>query len=99
MADKIKERFREHRNQKKGEEDFTIQTFEQAIETFTSVILIINGVLVLIALISIVVAAVNIANTMYTSILERTQEIGIMKSIGARNRFILFVFIIEAGLL
>ncbi|MBS3097446.1 ABC transporter permease [Candidatus Woesearchaeota archaeon] len=99
LADKIKERFREHRNQKKGEEDFTIQTFEQAIETFTSVILIINGVLVLIALISIVVAAVNIANTMYTSILERTQEIGIMKSIGARNRFILFVFIIEAGLL
>jgi len=99
LADKIKERFRKYKGQKKGEEDFTIQTFEQAIETFTSVITVINGVLVLIALISIVVAAVNIVNTMYTSILERTPEIGIMKSIGARNRFILSVFIIEAGLL
>ena len=99
LADKIKERFRKYKGQKKGEEDFTIQTFEDMIATFTSVINILNGVLILIALISIVVAAVNIANTMYTSILERTREIGVMKSIGAKNRHILFIFIFESGLL
>ncbi|MBW2965858.1 FtsX-like permease family protein, partial [Candidatus Woesearchaeota archaeon] len=99
LAEKIEERFRKRRGQKKGEEDFTIQTFEDVLETFTNIIGILNGVLVLIALISVVVAAVNIMNTMYTSILERTREIGIMKAIGAKNKFILLVFIAESGIL
>ncbi len=99
LAERIKEKFRKHRGQREGEEDFTVQTFEDMMEMFTNIIGILNGVLVLIALISVFVAAVNIANTMYTSILERTQEIGIMKSIGAKNKFILFVFITESGVL
>ena len=99
VAEIVKKKFRKYRGQKEGEEDFTVQTFEDMMETFTNIIGILNGVLVLIALISVFVAAVNIANTMYTSILERTQEIGIMKSIGAKNKFILFVFITESGVL
>lgn len=99
LAERIEEKLRKRRNQKEGEEDFIVQTFEDVMETFTSVITIINGVLVLIALISIVVAAVNIMNTMYTSILERTREIGIMKSIGAKNSFITTIFMAEAGML
>lgn len=99
LADKIKERFRKRRGQKEGEEDFVVQTFEDTIAAFTGVINILNGVLILIALISLVVAAVNIMNTMYTSVLERTREIGIMKAIGSRNRQILNVFVIESGIL
>src|SRR3989344_2691775 len=99
IASKIKEKFRNYRNQKEGEEDFGVQTYEDVIKIFTSIVTILNGILVLIALISVVVAAVNIANTMYTSVLERTQEIGVMKSIGAKNNFILLVFIIESGIL
>ena len=99
VADKIKDRFRKYRGQKKGEEDFTVQTFEDTMAAFTSVITILNGVLVLIALISLVVAAVNIMNTMYTSVIERTREIGVMKAIGSRNRQILNVFVIESGIL
>ena len=99
IAEKIKERFRKYRGLKKGEEDFTVQTFEDMMETFSTVINILNGVLVLIALISVFVAAVNIMNTMYTSILERTQEIGVMKSIGAKNKFILAIFMTESGIL
>ena len=38
-------------------------------------------------------------NTMYTAVLERTKEIGIMKAIGAKNKSILFIFIFESGLL
>jgi len=99
LANKVKEKFRKHRDQKRGEEDFTVQTFEDMMAIFTNILMILNGVLVLIALISIVVAAINITNTMYTSILERTQEIGVMKAIGAKNKFILAVFVIESGLL
>ncbi len=99
LADRIKEKFRKYRGQKKGEEDFFVQSFEEMMETYGIVINVLVGVLVLIALISVFVAAVNIANTMYTSILERTQEIGIMKSIGAKNRFIVSIFIIESGIL
>jgi len=38
-------------------------------------------------------------NTMYTTVLERTKEIGIMKSIGATNNNILLLFLIESGVL
>jgi len=99
LAEKIKEKFRKYKGQREGEEDFTVQTFEDVMRTFTNVLLVLNGILVLIALISVVVAAVNIMNTMYTSILERTREIGVMKSIGAKNIFILLIFVTEAGVL
>jgi len=99
LADRVKEKFRKHRDQKEGEEDFSVQTYEEMIATYGMVIDILIGILVLIALISVFVAAVNIANTMYTSVLERTKEIGIMKSIGAKNKLILFIFVIESGIL
>jgi putative ABC transport system permease protein len=99
IAERVNEKFRKRRGQKDGEEDFTIQTFEDVMATFTNMINILNGILVLIALISLVVAAVNITNTMYTSVLERTREIGVMKAIGSRNSQILKIFVIESGIL
>ncbi len=99
LADRIKERFRKYKGQEKGEEAFFVQTYEEMMETYSIVINTLIGVLVLIALISVFVAAVNIMNTMYTSILERTKEIGVMKSIGARNKVILSIFIVESGIL
>jgi putative ABC transport system permease protein len=53
----------------------------------------------LIALISVFVSAVNTANTMITSVLERFKEIGILKSIGARNSEIFKIFLFESGFL
>ena len=38
-------------------------------------------------------------NTMYTSVLERTQEVGVMKAIGAKNRDVWAIFLIESGIL
>jgi putative ABC transport system permease protein len=52
-----------------------------------------------IAFISIVVGGIGIMNTMYTAVLERRREIGIMKSVGARNSHIFTLFWIESGLL
>ena len=50
-------------------------------------------------MISLFVGGVGIANTMYTSVLERTKEIGIMKAVGARNSDVMWIFLIESGLL
>lgn len=52
-----------------------------------------------IAAISLLVGAVGIANTMFTSVLEKTKEIGIMKAIGAQNKDILLIFLFNAGLI
>ena len=99
LADKILEKLRKHKGEEKGKETFYVQTFQDAMETFGNIINILNGILFLIAFISLIVASVNIMNTMYTSVLERTKEIGIMKSIGAQNSEILFIFIFESGFL
>lgn len=99
MVKKIKNNLRKERNLKEGKEDFTVQTFEDSIAVFTNILNVLNGVLILIALLSVVVSAINITNAMYTSVLERTKEIGVMKAIGAKNQVIQFVFLIESGLL
>ena len=99
LAGRIDDKLRKFKDQEEGKEDFFVQTFEDALSTFTTIINVINGMLILIALVSLVVAFVNIMNTMYTAIIERTKEIGVMKAIGAKNSDILFVFIVEAGLI
>ncbi|MBI2138629.1 ABC transporter permease, partial [Candidatus Woesearchaeota archaeon] len=98
-ADAVSERFRKHKGQEKGEEDFHVQTFEQIVETFGTVINVLNGVLVVIALISVLIAAINIMNTMYTAVLERTKEIGIIKAVGSKEIDIIQIFMVEAGFL
>jgi len=96
LAERVEE---EYRGQEEGKEDFYVQTFTDLLETFGSIITVLNSVLLLIALISLIVASVNIMNTMYTSVLERTKEIGVMKAIGARNTSIMKIFIYESGIL
>jgi len=58
-----------------------------------------NAILAGIAGISLVVGAVGVMNTMYTSVLERTKEIGVMKAVGAKNGHVLSIFLIESGLM
>ena len=60
---------------------------------------IVKGILVSIASISLIVGCVGILNSMYTSVLERRKEIGIMKSIGAKDREVMLLFILESGIM
>jgi len=52
-----------------------------------------------IAAISLIVGAVGISNTMFTSVLEKTKEIGVMKAIGAKNRDIMLIFLLNSGMI
>lgn len=99
VAADIDRAIRKDRHLKKGQEDFTVQTSGDLIDSFNKVFLIVQSVMIGIACISLLVGGINIMNTMYTTVLERTKEIGIMKAIGARNKDILLLFLIESGLL
>ena len=99
LAEDIANVLRKDRKEKKGEEDFTIQTPLQALQAVNTILNIINIIVIGIAAISLLIGAIGIANTMYTSVLERTKEIGVMKAIGAKNSDILKIFAIESGIL
>jgi putative ABC transport system permease protein len=77
-----------------GFETFSSQDILQAIN---QVFLIVQGVLGGIGAVALLVAAFGIANTMTMAIYERTREIGIMKALGATNRDVLRIFLVEAG--
>jgi len=103
LMDKAKEDIekvlRKNRNVKVGEEDFQVQTPQAALATVNDVLTGVQIFIILIAIISIVVGAIGIVNTMTTSVLERKKQIGIMKSIGAKNSDIFLQFLIESGLM
>ncbi|MBU4299537.1 ABC transporter permease [Patescibacteria group bacterium] len=79
--------------------DFSVLTPEKANQIIGNILSVIELVLVVIALVSLVVGAVGVMNTMYTSVLERTKQIGIMKAIGASSESILSLFLIESGMI
>lgn len=95
----VEKKLRSSRNLDKGKEDFFVQSFQDMIESYSSALNIVIGFVILIALISVLVSAVNTANTMITSVLERVKEIGIIKSIGARNSEIFKIFLFESAFL
>ena len=99
ISERVKEKLRQSRNLDKGKEDFSVESYADLLESFTVILDIIIGFIILIASISIVVSAVNTANTMITSVLERFKEIGILKSIGAKNSEIFKIFLFESGFL
>lgn len=99
VADSIKRKLRQERGEKEGQETFSVQTSEQLMTTFMNIFGIVQAVLVGIAAISLIVGGIGIMNTMYTSVLERTKEIGTMKAVGAKNSDILLIFLFESGLL
>ena len=95
----VEKLLRKERNVKTGEEDFTVSTPEQALRSLNSALFAVQLFVYIIAGISLAVGGIGIMNTMYTSVLERTKQIGIMKAIGARNSVIFILFFIESGFL
>lgn len=95
VGKRIEDTLEKRRKQK----DFSVLTPAQLAERVGQVYKIIQIVFGGIAAISLLVGALGIANTMVMNILERTQEVGIMKAIGATNTHILKIFLLESGVI
>jgi len=99
VAERIEEKLRKTRHEEEGSETFSVSTSEQLLSSFSSILGVVQAMIVGIAAISLLVGGIGIMNTMYTSVLERTREIGIMKAIGAQNNDVLMLFLLESGAL
>jgi putative ABC transport system permease protein len=99
VTENVERNLRNERDLEKGKEDFYAQSFEDMIESYSMILDIVVGFIILIALISVLVSSINTANTMVTSVLERTKEIGVIKSIGGTNSEIFSIFLFESSFL
>ena len=97
VDENIEEVLRRERDVREGEEDFSVETPEASLQQVNSVLFAVQLFVYIIAGISILVGGIGIMNTMLTSVLERTREIGIMKAIGATQQAIFSLFFIESG--
>ncbi len=81
------------------EDDFTIFTSNSIIKTFNETTAGIKVGAFVIGIVALIVAGIGIMNIMFVSVMERTREIGIRKSLGAKRKHILMQFLLEAVIL
>ncbi|MFH1582542.1 MAG: ABC transporter permease [bacterium] len=101
VAAEIKESLAETRKRRSGtdEADFSVITSDKMGEITGEILGIIQTVIIILGGVAVIVGGIGITNSMFTSVRERTREIGIMKAIGATNSAVLSIFLIEAGII
>ncbi len=99
VGETAKEVMRASHRVAEGEEDFSVITPKYINEQIDSVIGTLSLLVGAVAGIGLVVGGIGISNTMFTSVLEKTREIGTLKAIGMRNSEIVGLFLIEAGVI
>ena len=94
---KIQDKLKTARHVTEKNMDFSVSSRKEMQQARADAMNSMNTFLLAIAAVSLIVGTVGIANTMFTSVLEKTKEIGVMKAIGARNHDILLIFVFNAG--
>ena len=79
--------------------EFAVSTDQDLVDQLEELLNTLTNFITGIAVISLVVGSIGIANIMLVSVTERTKEIGIMKAVGAQNRDVLQLFLLEAVML
>jgi putative ABC transport system permease protein len=85
-----------HNIKNPDDDDFAVSSIVQFLDILNTVFFAINALLLALTSISLVVGGVGIMNVMYVAVAERTFEIGLKKSVGAKNKNILAQFLFEA---
>ena len=85
-----------HRIDSGAPDDFTIRTFEEMASVLTSTTTTMTYLLASVAAVSLLVGGIGIMNIMLVSVTERTREVGLRLSLGARRRDVLRQFLVEA---
>ena len=93
------EKIEKELERKRDDENFEIINPQKIQEQTGQIIAVVQWVVSAIAAISLIVGGIGIMNSMYTAVLERTREIGVMKAVGARKEDIVQIFLIESGFL
>lgn len=89
----------ESRHQCAGEDYYQIQSFQDMLTELNNMLAIVTTFISCVAAISLVVGGIGVMNIMLVSVTERTREIGIRKSLGAKTSSILLQFLAEAAIL
>lgn len=82
-----------------GDEDFSVRNIADALDILTTVTNAMKFFLIAVSAISLFVGGVGIMNIMLIAVKEKTREIGLRKSVGAKNRDVLIQFLIESVVL
>ncbi len=101
VAEEIERNLGETRKRRRGEESasFSVVTSEKASDIVGNIMGLIQITVFAFASIALIVGGIGIMNTMYTSVYERVKEIGILKAIGAKKSTIVYIFLIESGII
>jgi len=100
VIENVKASLDETKKKKRGEDlpSYSVISSEKMIDIVGNIIGLIQVAIFGFASIAIIVGGIGIMNTMYTSVHERIREIGIMKAVGAKNKIITTIFLIESGI-
>ena len=89
----------EKRHQCAGEEYFQVQSFQDVMQSVNEMLGMVTAFISFVAGISLLVGGIGVMNIMLVSVTERTREIGIRKSLGAKTSSIMLQFLAEAAIL
>jgi putative ABC transport system permease protein len=99
VLEEVSERIQNKLESFRDSDDFSITTPQKTAEKRKETLKVVSIVVIGIAAISLLVGGIGILNSMYTSVVERKKEIGVMKAIGAKRSDILKLFLLESGII
>mgnify|MGYP004469359049 CR=1 FL=1 len=89
----------EKRHQCAGDDYFQVQSFQDVLQSMNQMLNMVTAFISFVAGISLLVGGIGVMNIMLVSVTERTREIGIRKSLGAKTSSIMLQFLAEAAIL
>ena len=101
VVENITESLNETRKRRVGDDssDFSVLASDTVSDMVDGILGILQAAIFAFASIAVIVGGIGIMNTIFTSVKERTKEIGILKAVGARRKHIITIFLFESGII